>query len=127
MSRVRICHTCEEFVRIIHTCKEFARILHMCNKYVRMFHTCNRFVRLSNSSEPVTRVKNSHELFICVTNTFKFFTRLNFDICEEFIPIKISNWSYIYVTHAKMLYVRQKHDVFVRILHMHVTHMKCEK
>ena len=72
-----------------------------------MFHTCDRFVRLSNSSEPVTRVKNSHELFICVTNTFKFFTRLKFDLCEEFI--------------------RQKRDVFVGILHMHVTNMKCEK
>ena len=101
----------------------------MCDKYVRMFHTYDRFVRLSNSSQSVTLVKKMHELFICVTNTFEFFTCLKFGICEEFIPteLKSQNWSYIYVTHAKMLYVRQKRNVFVRILHMHVTNMKCEK
>ena len=87
-SRVRICHTCEEFVRIIHACKELARNIHMCDKYVRIFQTCDRFVRLSNSSESATHVKNSHELFTNVTNTFEIFACLKLDICEEFVPIK---------------------------------------
>ena len=119
-SRVRICHTCEEFVRIIHTCKELARNLHMYDKYVRIFQTCDRFVRLSNSSKSATHVKNSHELFTNVTNTFEIFASLKLDICVEFVRIKISKLV-VRICHTP------KCDVFVRILHLHVTNTKCEK
>ena len=86
-SRVRICHTCEEFVRIFTHVKN----LHRCNKYVRIF------TRVTDSFDFQIRANLSHvwrirtnSSFIGVTNTFDFSTRLKFDICEEFVRIKIS-------------------------------------
>ena len=112
-------NSCESFTEVkdLHVfVTSAARILYRCDKYVRIFHTGDRLVWISHSNESVTRVKNSHvffthvkysnEFFTYVTNTCELFTRLNLDICEKLVPIKISKFSHI-----------PKCDVFERIIH----------